>query len=188
MVTIDGRTGQSGAPLDTVRCASHVTQPLGFYSWSFWQLGHRTVRWCTGQVLFTVRCAFCACSDFCARCPRTIAHCSPFADDRWRASRYSLWHTGQSGATPNSPVNYSGAAPKFPEGGKFKVDLPGAPDTVRWCTGQSGAPDQDNFRLVLLLCVWILSWTFGFAPLCLNPFLDFLLVCVEPLAHVELII
>jgi hypothetical protein len=27
---VDGRTGQSGAPLDTVRCASHVTQPLGF--------------------------------------------------------------------------------------------------------------------------------------------------------------
>jgi hypothetical protein len=28
--TVDGRTGQSGAPTDTVRCASHVTQPLGF--------------------------------------------------------------------------------------------------------------------------------------------------------------
>jgi hypothetical protein len=26
-----GRTGQSGAPPDTVRCASHVTQPLGFW-------------------------------------------------------------------------------------------------------------------------------------------------------------
>jgi hypothetical protein len=26
----DGRTGQSGAPPDTVRCASHVTQSLGF--------------------------------------------------------------------------------------------------------------------------------------------------------------
>jgi hypothetical protein len=29
---VDGRTGQSVAPLDTVRCASHVTQPLGFGS------------------------------------------------------------------------------------------------------------------------------------------------------------
>jgi hypothetical protein len=29
--TVDGRTGQSGAPSDTVRCASHVTQPLGFW-------------------------------------------------------------------------------------------------------------------------------------------------------------
>jgi hypothetical protein len=40
----------------TVRCASHVTQPLGFDHWSFWHVGHRTVRWCTGQVLFTVHC------------------------------------------------------------------------------------------------------------------------------------
>jgi hypothetical protein len=27
---VDGRIGQSGAPPDTIRCASHVTQPLGF--------------------------------------------------------------------------------------------------------------------------------------------------------------
>jgi hypothetical protein len=27
---VDGRIGQSGAPPDAVRCASHVTQPLGF--------------------------------------------------------------------------------------------------------------------------------------------------------------
>jgi hypothetical protein len=30
VAAVDWRTGQSGAPLDTVRCASHVTQPLGF--------------------------------------------------------------------------------------------------------------------------------------------------------------
>jgi hypothetical protein len=28
--TVDGRTEQSGAPPNTVWCASHVTQPLGF--------------------------------------------------------------------------------------------------------------------------------------------------------------
>jgi hypothetical protein len=28
------RTGQSGAPPDTVRCASHVSRPLGFDRWS----------------------------------------------------------------------------------------------------------------------------------------------------------
>jgi hypothetical protein len=38
----------------TVRCASHVTQPFGFDRWSSDKWGHRTVRWCTGQVLFTV--------------------------------------------------------------------------------------------------------------------------------------
>jgi hypothetical protein len=42
---------------------------------------------------------------------------------------------------PDSPVNYSGGQFQKPEGGKFGVDLPGAPDTVRWHTGQSGAPD-----------------------------------------------
>jgi hypothetical protein len=51
----------------TVRCASHVTQPLGFDRWSSGKWGHRIGRWCTGQVLFTVRCAFYACSDFCVR-------------------------------------------------------------------------------------------------------------------------
>jgi hypothetical protein len=30
VAAVGGRTGQSGAPPDTVRCASHVTQPLGF--------------------------------------------------------------------------------------------------------------------------------------------------------------
>jgi hypothetical protein len=33
------------------------------------------------------------------------------------------------GTTPDSPVNYSGAAPQILEGGKFRVDLPGAPDS-----------------------------------------------------------
>jgi hypothetical protein len=27
---VDGHTGQSGVPPDSVRCVSHVTQPLGF--------------------------------------------------------------------------------------------------------------------------------------------------------------
>jgi hypothetical protein len=71
-------------------------------------------------------------------------------------------------------VNYSGVAPRILEGGKFGVDLPGALDTIRWHTGQSGAPDQGSLRLSLLFLF--------------EPFLDFLLVCVEPLAPVELII
>jgi hypothetical protein len=104
-------------------------------------------------------------------------HCSlfTFAVDRWCCSRYSAWHTGQSGATPDSPVNYSREHFQKPEGGKFRVILPGAPDTVWWHTGRSGAPDQGNLQL-------------SFAPFYLNPFLDFLLVCIEPLAPVELII
>jgi hypothetical protein len=138
-----------GAP-DTVRCASHVTRPLGSDRWSFWQLGHWTVRWCTGQSLFTVRCAFWLCSDFCTHCSALTARC------RWSLALCSRYSTG----TPDSPVNYSGAAPWIPEGGKFGVGFPGAPDTVRWHTGQSGAPDQGTLRLSFALFIWTLFWSF----------------------------
>jgi hypothetical protein len=55
--------------------------------------------------------------------------------------------------TQDSPVNYSGVASQIPEGGKFRVDLPGAPDTVRWHTGQSGVPDQGSLRLSFALFI-----------------------------------
>jgi hypothetical protein len=158
----------------TVRCASHVTQPLGFDRWSSDMWGHRTVRWCTGQVLFAIRCTFWRLLWLCARsCALfTVA----FADDRWRSSRCSAWHTGQSGATPDSPVNYSWVASQIPEGGKFGVDLPGAPDTVRWCTGHCPMAHQTvrcarpgqapvvfcSFLFEPFLGLFIgLCWTFG---------------------------
>jgi hypothetical protein len=53
--------------------------------------------------------------------------------------------------TPDSPVYYSGVALQKPEAKQFRVDLPGAPDTVRWHTGQSGALDQGSLRFLLLL-------------------------------------
>jgi hypothetical protein len=62
--------------------------------------------------------------------------------------------------TPDSPVNYSGAPLDFPEGDKFSVKSPGAPDTVRWCTGQSGAPDQGTLRLSLAFFVEPHTWSF----------------------------
>jgi hypothetical protein len=71
-------------------------------------------------------------------------------------------------------VNYSGAPSEIPEGSEFSFKCPGAPDIVRWHTGQSGPPDQGAFRVV-------------FCSLCLNPFLVFLLAYCEPLAPVELI-
>ena len=46
---------------------------------------------------------------------------------------------------PDSPVNYSALALDFPEGDEFELESSGAPDTVRWHTGQSGAPDQGAF-------------------------------------------
>jgi hypothetical protein len=78
----------------TVRCANHVTRPLGFDRWSFCLLGHRTVQCCTGQSLYTVRCAFWRCSDTGAHCSALNAFCRrPLA----RSSRCSA-------GTPDSPV------------------------------------------------------------------------------------
>jgi hypothetical protein len=48
---VDGRTGQSSAPPDTVWCASHVTWPLGSDRWSSVLWAHLAVRWRTEQVL-----------------------------------------------------------------------------------------------------------------------------------------
>jgi hypothetical protein len=74
--------------------------------------------WATGQsgapfgtALISAR-AGAHCSLLLYRCRRPLALCS----------RYSA-------GTPDSPVNYSGAAPRILEGGKFGVGFPGAPDS-----------------------------------------------------------
>jgi hypothetical protein len=97
----------------TVRRASHVTQPLGFDCWSSDSWVHQTVRWCTGQHCSLSGAPFGACSNSTRVVRALFTRCSPFADDRWCSSRCSAWHTEQSGATPDGPVNYSGVA--FPE-------------------------------------------------------------------------
>jgi hypothetical protein len=79
-----------------------------------------------------------------------------------------------SAGTPDSPVNYSGAPMEILEGSEFGFDRPGAPDTVRWHTGQSGAPYQGAFWVVFFSIVRTL-------------FLVFLLAYGESLAPVELI-
>jgi hypothetical protein len=50
-------------------------------------------------------------------------------------------------------MNYSRAPSNFLEGEEFSVEFPGASDTVRWHTGQSGALDQGAFGLSLALFV-----------------------------------
>jgi hypothetical protein len=68
----------------------------------------------------------------------------------WRVqSRSPLGHRTLSGGTPDSPVNYSEASLRIPEGAKFGLKSPGALDTVRWHTEQYGAPDQGSLRLSL---------------------------------------
>jgi hypothetical protein len=75
-IAVAWRIRQSGAPPDTVRCASHVTRPLGFDRWSFCLLGHRTATvHCSVRLLAPVL-TFASAG----------AHCIAFivfADDRW---------------------------------------------------------------------------------------------------------
>jgi hypothetical protein len=72
----------------------------------------------------------------------------------WRVQSHSpLGHQTLSSGVPDSPVNYSGAPLRIPEGEEFSLESPGAPDTVRWHTGQSSAPDQGALRLSLALFV-----------------------------------
>jgi hypothetical protein len=79
-------------------------------------------------------------------------------------------------------MNYSEEALLKPEGSKFDVVHPWAPDTVRWHTRHCPVAHRT---------VWCARPGFSsvsFAPFFLNPNLFFLLVCVEPLAPVECII
>jgi hypothetical protein len=155
MASVIWRTGQSGAPPNTVRCGSHVTRPLGSDRWSFWQRGHRIVHvHCPVRLLAPALTSARAVALF-------TAHCS-VADNRWRLEPLlRLAHRTVRWIIVERP-------PRIPEGGKFGVELHGALDTVR-CARPG--------------CLSVVFCSFY-----LNPFLDFLLVCVEPLVSVKLII
>jgi hypothetical protein len=107
-------TGQSGAPPDShCSCPVHDLLPIlaqPTVATPGW-LAHQTVR----SPHPTVGVGLASPADCAAdRC----------AGDRWL--------TGQSGAPPDSPVNYSRTPPNIPESGQFAGSQPGAPDTV-WC-------------------------------------------------------
>jgi hypothetical protein len=116
--SVGWRTGQSGAPPD-IHCSLSGADLLPF-------LAQPTVGssgWLVQRTLSgahrTVRCPQPTVGVGHASRPDCAAdHC---AGDRWL--------TGQSGAPPDSPVNYSRTPPKFPESGQFTGDQPGAPDS-----------------------------------------------------------
>jgi hypothetical protein len=129
--------GAPDSPVHHRTTTVHVRCVFSFHSWrsrplqlrAGWRTGHCPVH--TGQsgAHRTVRCT----PD--SPVPQPIVgagHASPvdYAVDRCAGGR---WLTGQSGAPPDSPVNYSCTPPKFPESGLFAGVQPGAPDTVR-CT------------------------------------------------------
>jgi hypothetical protein len=114
-------TGQSGAPsrpLARTRVARRLCDrplPLATVGSTDSPVLHRSVRW--------------------------IIAMSPHCFSRERRVRRG-WLTRQSGAPPDSPVNFSRTPPSIPESSHFTGDQPGAPDTVRCTTGQSHVPDR----------------------------------------------
>jgi hypothetical protein len=119
------RTGQSGAPPDTVRCGfpSLFDEADRWHPWSRWRTGHCSVH--TGQSG--------------APPDRWLGHVSRAdrAADRWPGR--PLAHRTVR-CTPHSPVNYS-RTPLIPyREQQVRPSQPGAPDLVRCTTGQSGAP------------------------------------------------
>jgi hypothetical protein len=135
------RTGQSGAPPDS-HCRRSGADLFPFLAQMTVaaprQLAHRTVR-----------------------CPLPTVgagHALPAdcAADRCAGGR---WLTGQAGAPPDSPVNYSRMPPIFPESGLFTGSQPGA----------TGSPVHHR-------TVWCarLSWTSAVhSQVTCNPFLLF---------------
>jgi hypothetical protein len=101
-------TGQSGAPSDS-HCSMSGADLLPFLAQAtvaaLGQLAHRTL----SGAHRTVRCPLPTVAAATRR-PQ-IARPTVGADD--------CWLTGQSGAPPDSPVNYSCTPPNFPESGLF---------------------------------------------------------------------
>jgi hypothetical protein len=108
------RTGQSGAPPDRHCSVSGAD--------SFPKLAQPTVEDLEPLAHRTIRCPHQTVGS--ASCHTRIAQPTVGAADRWL--------TGQSGAPPDSPVNYSRTPPTNSRERPV--------DTVRCTTGQSGAP------------------------------------------------
>jgi hypothetical protein len=126
------RTGQSGAPATSP--GRWVLTVGASDSWATGQSGGAPDRSCSlsgppsGAALTSAR-AGAHCRALTARCRRPLA----------LSSRYSA-------GAPDSPMNYSRAAPRIPEGGKF-----GLGSLVHRTL--SGAPDQGTLRLSFALCI-----------------------------------
>jgi hypothetical protein len=152
----DGRPGQSGAPPDR-HCSLSGASPhhptVRVRSWStirgFVLLRHRTVR-CPSDFAALTSARYCD--------ALFISSESTVGTD----SRYSA-------GSPDSPVAHRTVrwiivegALEFPRVAGWHLYGPGAPNTVRWHTGQSGAPlfstlkSFCSFKIVSL--TWIFYW------------------------------
>jgi hypothetical protein len=116
------------------------------------------ISWCTGQSgaapdspvphrTGTIHCLVCllALLWLCANCPHTV-HA---AGDRWSRPLRFLVVAPLAHRTVRWII--AERLSKNPKVKSSACTVPGAPDTVRWHTGQFGAPDQGSLRFLLLL-------------------------------------
>ena len=131
--SVVGCTGQSGAhrTLSGARFPSLISEADRWQTWSRWRTGH--VR-CTPDSPVPP-------SD------RWLGHVSraESAADRWPGR--PLAHRTVR-CTPDSPVNFSRTSSVNSRERPLRSRQPGAPDTVRCTTGQSGAPDRNSLLAV----------------------------------------
>jgi hypothetical protein len=124
------RTGQSGAPPDTVRCGfpSLFGEADRWQPWSRWRTGHYPVH--TGQ---------------------SGAPSRPLARPRVPRRSRSRPLPRPTVGSPDSPVNFSRTPLNSSRERQVRLSQPGAPDTVRCTTGQSGAPRLSKLWLNLAI-------------------------------------
>jgi hypothetical protein len=147
----------SGAPPDSVRCTRDSNSELLTFgnSGSHSAIIHRTVRCSTGQCLVAHRTVRCASGATATSTPTVTCNCIQCA-----TVRAEVRHAPEG--APDSLQDLSGAPPDCPVAQKTEAptvriqrlgDMAGAPDSVRWCTGLSGAPCDSSLHQTASLVV-----------------------------------
>jgi hypothetical protein len=141
----------------TVRCTRDSNSELLIFgnSGGRFAIIHRTIRWSTGQcpvAHWTVRCTSGATTTSRQRSSAEGIKCAT-ARTRVRAAPDGAPDSEQclSGASPNCPVAQKTEAPTV--GIQRPGDVAGAPDSVRWRTGLSGAPCDSSLHQTASLVV-----------------------------------
>jgi hypothetical protein len=161
----------------TVRCTRDSNSELLTFgnSGSHSAIIHRTVRCSTGQCLVAHRTVRCASGATATSTPTVTCNCIQCA-----TVRAEVRHAPEG--APDSLQDLSGAPPDCPVAQKTEAptvriqrlgDMAGAPDSVRWCTGLSGAPCDSSLHQTASLVVGAIN-TPNHPPFMASKFSDFL--------------
>jgi hypothetical protein len=156
------RTGLSGAPPDCVRCTKDSNSELLTFGNSGGRSAiiHRTVRCASGAT--TTSAPTVACNRIkCATVRAEVRHAPEGAPDSLQ---------DMSGAPPDCPVAQKTEAPTVRI--QRLGDVIGAPDSVRWRTGLSGAPCDSSLHQTTSLVVGAIN-TPNHPPFIASKFSDF---------------